>query len=91
MHNDHCCYSFGLSIFFITIIVPSPGFVTDGEFSSLRTMGNSRPISIIQLISDARAVARSTPSRCIESYLILGRNGELSLLSYHRLIVHVRS
>ena len=59
-----------------SIIVPFPGFVTDGEFSSLRTMGNSRPISIIQLISDARSEARSMPSRRIESCLILGRNGE---------------
>ena len=60
----------------IHVIVPFPGFVTDGEFSSLRTMGNSRPISIIQLISDARSEARSMPSRRIESCLILGRNGE---------------
>lgn len=55
--------------------MPVVGFVTDGEFSSIRTMGNSRPISIIQLISDARAEARSTPLRPIESYLTLGRNG----------------
>ena len=30
------------------------GLVTDGEFNSLRTMGNKRPVSIIQLRSNAR-------------------------------------
>lgn len=58
-----------------SMAMPVVGFVTDGEFSSLRTMGNSGPISIIQLISDARAEARSMPSRRMESYLILGRDG----------------
>lgn len=33
------------------------GFVTDGEFNSIRTMGSSRPISIIQLIMDSKAEA----------------------------------
>lgn len=58
-----------------SMAMPVVGFVTDGEFSSLRTMGNSGPISIIQLISDARAEAHSMPSRRMESYLILGRDG----------------
>lgn len=64
----------GSSVIFF--ICKFSGFVTDGEFSSLRTMGKSRPISIVQLISDSRAEARSTPARRIESYLTLGRNGE---------------
>ena len=44
------------------------GFVTDGEFNSLRTQGTSRPVSVIQLIMDAKSEARSTSSRQIESY-----------------------
>ena len=47
----------------------SIGFVTDGEFNSLRTKGNHRPVSVIQLLMDAKAEAKSTPSRQIESYL----------------------
>ena len=45
------------------------GFVTDGEFNSLRTQGTSRPVSVIQLIMDAESEAQSTSSRQIESSL----------------------
>ena len=45
------------------------GFVTDGEFNSLRTMGSSRPISIIQLIMDSKAEARHINVNTIRQYL----------------------
>jgi hypothetical protein len=45
------------------------GFVTDGEFNSLRTQRTSRPVAVIQLIMDAKSEALSTSSRQIESYL----------------------
>lgn len=32
-----------------------PGFTTDGEFNSLRTKGNTRPLSVFQICGDARA------------------------------------
>lgn len=51
------------------------GFVTDGEFNSLRTRGKDRPISIIQLISEARSGARSTRVTIIERSLKLGADG----------------
>lgn len=51
------------------------GFVTDGEFNSLRTQGAGRPVSVIQLIMDSRSEARSTASRQIESYLKPIRRG----------------
>ncbi len=35
------------------------GFTTDGEFNSLRTMGNVRPIFIAELIKTARSSART--------------------------------
>jgi len=33
----------------------STGFTTDGEWNSLRTKGNTRPLSIFQIRADARA------------------------------------
>lgn len=41
---------------FILII----GFVTDGEWNSLRTRGGHRAVSIIQIAMDARKLAQST-------------------------------
>ena len=45
------------------------GFVTDGEFNSMRTKGSSRPISIIQLIMDSKAEARHINVHIIRKYL----------------------
>ncbi|XP_035694410.1 uncharacterized protein LOC118428452 [Branchiostoma floridae] len=47
------------------------GFVTDGEWNSLRTMGGSRPVSIIQLMMEAKAQARSLTAANIRRYLTL--------------------
>ena len=44
-------------------------FSTDGEFNSLRTMGSHRPISVIQLMMNARTQARSISVKVIEQYL----------------------
>ncbi|XP_028518505.1 uncharacterized protein LOC114576310 isoform X1 [Exaiptasia diaphana] len=45
------------------------GFVTDGEFNSLRTAGSERPISIVQLIMDSRNEAKKINSNTIAKYL----------------------
>ncbi|XP_078667520.1 uncharacterized protein LOC144909356 [Branchiostoma floridae x Branchiostoma belcheri] len=47
------------------------GFVTDGEWNSLRTMGGNRPVSMIQLIMESRAEARSETAANIRKYLTL--------------------
>jgi len=51
------------------------GVVTDGEFNSMHTMGSKRPISILQLISNARSVARTMLATRIELSLRLQANG----------------
>ena len=45
------------------------GTVTDGEFNSLRTMGGKRPISIIQVMMDAKAEARSINVNTVRKYI----------------------
>lgn len=47
----------------------SLGFVTDGEFNSLRTQGSERPVSVIQLIMEAKKESNSIRSQDIEKYL----------------------
>ena len=49
----------------IFIPVLSIGFVTDGEFNSLRTKGAKRPLHLVQLIRDAR----ESVSKKSEQYL----------------------
>jgi hypothetical protein len=48
----------GIHILYITIlnriVLFSLGFVTDGEFNSLRTKGEKRMIHVVELIRDAR-------------------------------------
>lgn len=53
------------------------GFTTDGEFNSLRTVGNERPISVIELIKKSRHEVRSKSANTIASYLTLGGHGRL--------------
>lgn len=50
--------------------------MTDGEFNSLRTMGSEQPISILQLISDSRTMARSTRLSQIEQCFKLDARGK---------------
>ena len=45
------CYHLQLTQF---CFVSFPGMVTDGEFNSLRTQGETRPVHIWQIIHDAR-------------------------------------
>ena len=44
------------------------GFVTDGEFNSLKTQGSKRPVSVIQLTMDAKNEAQAIPSKNIEKF-----------------------
>ena len=48
------------------IFTLSIGFVTDGEFNSLRTKGAKRPLHLVQLIRDAR----ESVSKKSEQYLL---------------------
>ena len=50
----------------IFIPVLSIGFVTDGEFNSLRTKGAKRSLHLVQLIRDAR----ESVSKKSEQYLL---------------------
>ena len=52
------------------------GFVTNGEFNSLCTMGSKWPISLLQLISDSRKMARSMHVTQIERYFTLDAHGK---------------
>ena len=45
------------------------GCVSDGEFNSLRTRGTTRPVSVIQLIMDSKAEAKSMKAVQIEAHL----------------------
>ncbi|KAI8522119.1 hypothetical protein Bbelb_018730 [Branchiostoma belcheri] len=49
------------------------GFVTDGEWNSLRTMGGDGPVSIIQLMIEAKAQARTMTAGSTRRYLTLSR------------------
>ena len=61
------------------------GFVTDGEFNSLPTQGKDRPVSIIQLIMDAKNEARAIPAKEIEKFFKSVKKGNYTvvLLLYH--------
>lgn len=43
-----------LQLTVLDFVVSFPGMVTDGEFNSLRTQGETRPVHIWQVIHDAR-------------------------------------
>ena len=64
-----------LMIFLSIFLYLSTGFSTDGEFNSLRTKGSERPVSIVQLKTDAHNEARSMSVRRIEQFLqpVVGR------------------
>lgn len=57
----------------ISIGMVPVGFVTDGEWNSLRTMGSERPISVIQLLIDSGKEATSTHVSDIEKYLTINK------------------
>ena len=44
------------------------GISTDGDFNSLRTCGNARPISVIEIMKNAKADARKTKSDVMSKY-----------------------
>ncbi|XP_077996424.1 uncharacterized protein LOC144449720 [Glandiceps talaboti] len=58
------------------------GFVTDGEWNSLRTMGTERPVSIIQLMMEAKSNARQTSVNAIKMYLTMDEEGHTPLLQH---------
>lgn len=58
------------------------GTVTDGEFNSLSTMGGKRPISIIQVMMDVKAEARSINVNTIRKYITPKRIQGIFFLSF---------
>ena len=58
-----------------------PGLVTDGEFSSLRTQGETRPLHIWQLIHDAReSVSRLSRSTLLKMLVQTGGNCDVHVI-----------
>ena len=56
------------------------GFVTDGEWNSIRTQGSSRPVSVIQLLMNARKESTSTNINTIKRYFeLIPRTQQLRL------------
>ncbi len=47
------------------------GFVTHGEWNSIRTQSSTRPVSVIQLMANARKTAKKTRVNLIKKYLSL--------------------
>ena len=56
------------------------GFTTDGEFNSLRTTGKKRPISIVELIKNARNSAKSIKAADVNKYFKLNDQGMFFLM-----------
>jgi hypothetical protein len=52
------------------IILFSLGFVTDGEFNSLRTKGEKRPLHVVELIRDARNSVSSKSGKTLLKLLV---------------------
>lgn len=51
------------------------GFTTDGEFNSLRTNGKNRPVSVIEIIKDAKKKAKSITVNTITKFFTVDANG----------------
>jgi hypothetical protein len=51
------------------------GFSTDGEFNSLRSRGKKRPISIIEVIRNAKSKARQIKAKTLTNYFTLDDSG----------------
>lgn len=57
----------------ISIGMVPVGFVTDGEWNSVRTMRTERPISVVQLLMESRKEAMFTHVSDIEKYLTINK------------------
>ncbi|XP_065892094.1 uncharacterized protein [Dysidea avara] len=57
------------------------GFTTDGEWNSLRTKGNSRPLSVFQIRADARSkYSHMSVKRMVEMITPIDENGAITAL-----------
>ena len=72
------CQSYAISLFHDELEVAMVkkgfvvvGFVTDGEWNLNRTQGSSRPVSVIQLLMNARKESTSTNINTIKRYFEL--------------------
>ncbi|XP_028416819.1 uncharacterized protein LOC114541027 [Dendronephthya gigantea] len=61
----------------VTVNMVAVGFTTDGEFNSLRTNGKSRPVSVIEIIKNAKKKATSLSVGAITKFFTLDPNGNL--------------
>lgn len=52
------------------------GFTTDGEFNSLRTKGQNRPVSIIEVIKEAKKCVKSISAGRITEYFTVDEQGK---------------
>jgi hypothetical protein len=69
-------------IFFASLFL---GTVTDGEFGSLRTKGENRPLHLWQIIHDAKELARKMSKKLLIGCLELksGIDGIVSCTNYN--------
>ena len=68
----------------------STGLVTDGEFSSLRTQGETRPLHIWQLVHDAReSVSRLSRGTLLKMLVQTGGNYKYNLISKYFFKYHI--
>ncbi|CAB3991294.1 Hypothetical predicted protein [Paramuricea clavata] len=65
-----------LSSFTLDMCNGQRGFTTDGEFNSLRTQGRNRPISIVEVIKEARRLVKSIKAEDIQKMFTLDQNGQ---------------
>ena len=56
--------------FLMEIFILFPGFVSDGEFNSLRTQGSEQPVSVIQIMMDVKNKARALSAKQIEKFFL---------------------
>lgn len=59
----------------LVIVFIFKGFSTDGEFNSLRSRGRQRPISLVDVIKDAKKVAMGMKAASITKYFKVDKYG----------------
>jgi len=68
MYNNTIIYTFTEILLFILLL---KGIVTDGEYCTLRSQGETRPLNLWQIIHDAKASVKKMKKETILDMLIL--------------------
>ena len=59
------------------------GFTTDGEWNSLRTKGNTRPLSVLQIRSDVRRKYARLTSKKLHGMITVMRKSHRVHVEYY--------